>query len=566
MANTTYKASIKPQFEGVQAQDVSYDLSQPKEMLGELAQGLEQEAKTLQDIALDESQINFNRGAAELVDKYGTDYKGLNGALLELEQKNYNKFGKDNPELAEDLLRQQDAVRLRAVKAARNKYVNENNRKIKEGSGLLLEGFKIAMPDDFANYLYQKTLPEAEQDVDVVMQWENNIAQMDMLLNRRDMNGNYIFSESDRKNRAGLNAYKMQGAKIFVSGMDSEQLKNWDENTFQNEKAFRDMTGFDKDEYDKLDTYVKNRRIELDKDDKRAIKTQSMFNTADLLKNGNDQAKIDELRKDANAPKKLVEKAVELNDKIIKTHWYNPDKDSDPSGAFEAIAMVGEIANDKEISPDAMEKKIEKGIFAIDTMVKNAAETNMSDKELYKLRDWIADSITDEGFAKNIRMLDATPWINSVVEALRADMVNNFASYEPKAREKFESDLQSYHAKGKLTPLEKKAESSIIDTTKHGWIQRERTHRLAYNNAKMGLYDVMDYLRETGNIESAKNMLNKVKYDYIKTYNSDWIPESDFDRLQEEFDSGKKPTYFHNGVLWEYQGYQNDGAIFKVKL
>ena len=175
MANTTYKHSIRPQFQGVQAQDVSLDLSQPKEMLGELAQGLEQEAKTLQDIAQDESQIAFNQGAAALVDKYGTDYKGLNNALLKLEQQNYDRLGKSNPQLANDLLRQQDAVRLRAVKAARNKYVNENNRKIKEGSGLLLEGFKIAMPDDYANYLDTIRKPAEQQDADLIGQWENNL-------------------------------------------------------------------------------------------------------------------------------------------------------------------------------------------------------------------------------------------------------------------------------------------------------------------------------------------------------------------------------------------------------
>ena len=543
--NTTYKSSVKPQFEGLQPQDATLDLSQPRQMLESLGKGLEQEAKTLQDIALDEAQIEFNRGAAQLVDKYGSDFQGLDKAMMKLEESSYQKFAQRNPALATKLLKQQDAVRLRAVDAARKTYIKTNNEKIRYGSGALLDSFKMAMPDDFANYLYQKTLPEEEQDIDVIGQWENNIQQIDQLLNRRDMEGNYIFSETDRKNRADLNKYKMQGAKTFVDGMDSEQLKKWDSDTFQNEKAFREMTGFDKDEYNQLDTYVKNRRKALDKDDERIIKTQAMFNTADLIKNGNDEAKIDELRKNTNAPKALVERAVKLNDEIIKTHWYDPDKDTDPSGLFGALAEMDEILKDNDGSPDSLKKKIEKGLDIVETVVKNNDKLNMSDKDIQRVRDWVSNSIADSAFRNDIKEMGITEW---------AIQMHPTCKGGAKAQ-----DLVAMANRDKSNilslPFATALPTKVYDS-----------RRNANNNAARAIVEALGYYERTGNKTAARNMVVDAKYNYVKDINDYWISNNDFDRLQQEFKDGKKPTYFYNGILWKYNGINGDKAIFEATI
>jgi len=566
MANTTYKASIKPQFSGVQAQDVSYDLSQPKQMLGDMAKAVEQEAKTLQNIAQDESQIAFNQGAAELVQKYGTDYKGLNDALLELEKANYDKFSPNNKELAMDLYRQQDAVRLRAVDAARKQYIKVNNDKIKASSGMLLDSFKMAMPDDFANYLYQKTLPEEEQDIDVIGQWENNIAQMDMLLNRRDMEGNYIFSETDRKNRANLNSYKMQGAKTFISGMESEQLKKWDENTFQNEKAFREMTGFDKDDYDKLNTYVKNRRKELDAEDKRVVKTQAAFNLADVLGRGNADAKLDALREEGVLPEKLIKKVEDLDKKAITSRWYDPDKESDPMGLINAISELGnEVSKDEDYSPDGMLKKIEKSTDILERAYDNREKTNMSDDDFAVFRNMVQKATTDQTF--NHRwMLDLTNWTDEI----KLDMYKHPELHKKGALEDYYKEEETARKAGKLT----RAESDIAKrVTGYNYMEslfspNLRTMAAAQKRALIGaskdIYEIEKQI-ELGNDTAAKNILQRAKYDYAKTYNSYWIPEYEFDRMQAELEAGKKPIYFHNGIAWEYLGI-NGKTVFRVKI
>jgi hypothetical protein len=233
---------------------------------------------------------------------------------------------------------------------------------------------------------------------------------------------------------------------------------------------------------------------------------------------------------------------------------------------YEALVGMGEIVNDPDTSATGMERKLEKGINILDATVENAKEMNLSDDELKKIGGWISDSIVDANFAKNMQMLDVTPWVNGIVEARRADMMNNPADYGANALERFNEQQAAYAAAGELSPLQKEAQESALKTVRHGHMNRVTAHNLAYDNAKRDLIEIMDYLRGTGNVNAAKNMLEKAKYNYVKTYNSDWIPNSDFDKLQEEYSQGKKPTYFHNGILWEYQGYQGDGAVFKTKL
>ena len=398
MANTTYKHSIRPQFQGVPAQDVSYDLSQPKEMLGELAQGLEQEAKTLQDIAQDESQIAFNQGAAALVDKYGTDYKGLNGALLKLEQENYNKFGKDNPRLANDLLRQQDAVRLRAVKAARNKYVNENNRKIKEGSGRLLEGFKIAMPDDYANYLDTIRKPAEQQDTDLIGQWENNLQQIDTLLNRRDMDGNYIFDSKTRKYKPFIQGYMVDGGKTlidrFFANNDEEGLKQYYESQILAPARYMEQTGMDRDTYDKVRAYAEKNLKQMGVETNKMKFNQSVADAMALQVEFSDE-KINNLEESGILPKKVVKQLRENN---VKFSQIDPAKAEVPTALIDTLQIVNDFSLDYADDRDAKLKTIDEGLTAMEQLADYAQKNGLSPDNIKRGQEMIVRKEQDALF------------------------------------------------------------------------------------------------------------------------------------------------------------------------
>lgn len=563
--NTTYASKINPRFDNAGVQDVSADLSVAKAGLDVLVKQNENELNALRNIAQDQAQIDFNRGAVELAKQFGTDYEGLDKALFNLENKLYNQIKPTHPEMAEDLLRQFDGARFRAKEHARKEYISINNKRIKDGSGLMLDGLEAQAKTDAFLYISEVSSKNPEERKrENIQPFLNDIQQYNSILYRTDMDGNPIFTSSQIESKKGLRGTMKDAMYEFIDGSTADQLENFYNTRFQS-KQWLDDTGFSQDDKHKFETRIKSRIKELKDDTKHQIQVRAIQDTASLLAEYSDE-KIDELRKNTEAPKPLVKKAQELNEKIIKANWYDPKNASDPTGVFEALISMDSIIKNPNTDTDSMAEKVAMGQDIVDTMIQNAKKMNLSNDEIKEVGGWISDSITDDAFAKNIQMLDVSPWVNGIVEARRADIMNNPADYGKNALERFNEQQASYAAQGKLSPLQEEAEESALRTVRHGHMNRVTAHNLAYDNAKRDIVDVMQYVRDTGNVDAAKNMLDKAKYNYVKTYNSDWIPNSDFDKLQEEFSQGKKPTYFHNGILWEYQGYQGDGAVFKTKL
>lgn len=524
----------------------------------------------LGDAKIDAANNNFRLYAEALVttesnklyEQYKNDPVNLINALGKLPE----MLSDLPPEIQDQMNKKMYLNGVSLVQKAQANREKLDREQAKLNALTIAENTGNSIANDYFNVLTYYTAPDDEKNIINLEIYAKNRLSLAELAELKDSDGKYVFSETQQKKMKTPTDALVEGFRQFIYRPDLAQLQKWDEEIFQNRDKFIKDTGIDGATYDTMEKALVERIKQLKNTDVRKIKSQAMFETAALLKDGNNKAKVEELRKNSNAPKGLVDKAVKLNEEIIKSSWYDVNRSSDPTSALEIMGIVGEIVNDTDTSPDGLERKVEKAITALDTAVQKAPKENLSDSELLTLRDWLSDSITDAGLARNIQMLDVSLWVNSVVEAHKAEREKNVAAYGEKAVEKFESELEAYHAKGKLAPIEKKAQESVLSTTQHGWIQRERSHKLAYNNAKMGLYEVMDYLRNTGDVDGAKNMLSQVKYNYIKTYNSDWIPGSDFDRLQREFDSGKIPTYFHNGIVWKYNGYQNDGAIFEIKL
>ena len=397
--NTTYKSSVKPQFEGLQPQDATLDLSQPRQMLSELGKGLEQEAKTLQDIALDEAQISFNRGAAELVDKYGTDFKGLDDAMMKLENESYQKFAQRNPALATKLLKQQDAVRLRAVDAAHKTYISTNNRKIKESSGALLEGFKIAMPDDYANYLYQMTLPAEQRDVDIIGQWENNLGQIDQLLNRRDMEGNYIFDEKTRKQKTFIQDYMADGGKTLVdryfANNDKEGLQKYYEQHILAPERYMKETGMNRATYDKVRSYAKSALEQMGVEAKKLTFNQSIADAMALQYEFSDE-KLAELEESGVLPKKITKS---LKDTNVKFSMMDASKEELPTALIDTIDIVNSFNSEYADTEDAKLKTVDEGLNAMSELADYAQKNGLSPRNIKRAQEMIVNKEQDAVFA-----------------------------------------------------------------------------------------------------------------------------------------------------------------------
>lgn len=395
--NTTYASKINPQFQNVGVKDVTADLSVAKKGMDMLIKENENELKALKNIAQDQAQIDFNRGAAELVNKYGTDFKGLNDAMMKLENDLYGQIKGTHPEMAEDLLRQNDIVRLRAVDAAHRKYISDNNKKIKSGSGTLLESYRLALPDDYARFLNNLRLPSEQKDPEVAARWANNLQQIDQILNRRDMEGNYIFDESTRKKRANVQDYMVDGGKTlidrFTANNDQAGLKSYYESHILAPERYMKETGMDRATYDKVRAYAEKGLKQLGFDTKEAKFNQSIAEYEGLQRDFF-PGKLDELEEEG-LPSKLVKS---LQKTQVTFSMVDPAKTESPTAMIDSILAVSDFDADYSEGMDAKTQTVYNGTEALNQIGKYAQEHGLSDSTTRKAQEMIINKENQQLF------------------------------------------------------------------------------------------------------------------------------------------------------------------------
>lgn len=402
--NTTYASKINPQFQNAGVQDVSADLSGVKKGFDVMIKENENELKALRNIAQDQAQIDFNRGAAELVDKYGTDFKGLNKAMGELENNLYNQIKPTHPEMAENLLRQYDQVRLRAVDAAHRKYISDNDRRIKEGTGMLLDSYKMALPDDYANFLDNLRKPAEQKDMNIIAQWTNNLGQIEQLLNRKDMNGNYIFDKKTREQKKFLQDYMLDGAKNmidrFVTANDQAGLKDYYQAHLLAPERYMNETGQDRATYDKVKTYAENQLKRMDVDAKELKFNQSVSEAMGLWVK-NTPEKVKQLREMKVLPDKVLD-GIEKNN--VKFDSLDPKEPILPTNFLNISSIIAKW----DMTPDAAttDEQIQTMLEANDVLgaIADYADTyGMNKKDVDAARKMVLNKALSQQYGQLMR-------------------------------------------------------------------------------------------------------------------------------------------------------------------
>lgn len=539
--NTTYASKINPQFQNAGVQDVSADLSGVKKGFDTMIKQNENELKALRNIAQDQAQIQFNRGAAELVKQYGDDYEGLNRAMLDLENGIYNEVRPTHPDMAEDLLRQNDLTRMRAVEQARKQNVANQNKKIRLTSSTMLDGVEAAASDDYLIYLGEiSTKNPEERKPQNIQPFLDDLKQHNAILERKDADGNPIFTDTQVSSRKGMKGVRMDAAYRFINGMTLEQLENFYNNKFQSEQWAKEA-GFNVDDWYKLESKAKSRIKELKSEEGKAIKVRAIQDTADLINNGTDMIAIDRLKKSGLVPEKMIDDVVNASNKKILNEWYDPENNSDPYGTLKLYAQLEELYKSQDDSPEAMVDRIKGFVDIADNTSLHAKELNLPPE---KYREYMEDI---KSFIKDKEFRDA------VVDIDVAGL----------ARDALPDDLSDLWGKDKT--FDKYIEQDKIIGEKNDPIERHRAKQDAALYIDREIPNLMTRIR-SGNIESAKSLAESMRYNKAKKANSYWIVPETMDKLEEELKAGKKPLYSHNGTVLEYQGTSGDTSLFKTKL
>ncbi len=538
--NTTYTSKLNPQFSNAGVQDVTANLSPAKAGLDALMKENQNELNALKNIAQDQAQIEFNRGAAELVDKYGTDFKGLDKALLKLENDLYGRIKPTQPVMAEDLLRQFDSTRLRAVDHAHNTYNTKINATVKKTSGTMLDGTEANAEGDFLIYLGEvSTKQPDERKPENIMPFLKDLEQHNAILERKDMDGNPIFTDTQIASRKGMKGVRMNAAYRYIDGMTLDQLQNFYNTTFQSEQWDKD-TGFNVDDKHKLETRIKTRIKDLKSEEGKAIKVRAVQDTANLINNGGDMVTIDQLKKGGIIPEKLIDKTVEASNKIIEENWYDPKNQSDPTGLLKIYSELSGLLSETNDSPEAQLDRIEKYTDVIDSVASKSKELNMPTETYKEYLGDITKSIVDKEFKSNL-----LPIVDYAKQITSGD-----------------EDLDKVIGLGdNLTKLFK-SEKNQGD---YSLLQKRKAKRESIIYVAENLPYLLNYAR-MGDREGLQNFLKKMKYEQVKKENSYWIPEDTFDFLEINYQQGNNIPYYHNGQFLEYNGVNNGVAVFKTKL
>ena len=399
--NTTYTSRLKPQFQNAGVQNVGVDLSGVKAGLDTIIKQNQNQLTALRNIAQDQAQIEFNRGSAELIKQYGTDYAGLDKALLGLENELYGKIKPTHPDMAEDLLRQNDLVRARAVEQARRDYDTLKNNQIKEGTSLLLDGYKMALPDDYADYLDTMRKPAEEKNMEIIGRWQNNLSQIDQLINRRDLNGNYIYDKKTRSEKQFLQEYMLDGAKNmidrFVTANDKAGLQDYYQAQLLAPERYMKESGQDRTTYDKVKKYAEDQLKRMDVEAKDLKFKQSVADATGLIVKYSD-AKMKDLRESKVLPDRVLDKLESANVKFDERNAAEPEL---ATNIFNVMSLI----NRWEAQPNAQttEEQVQ-GLFeasmALDELADYALAYPMTEKDLELARQAILSKASNQAFGE----------------------------------------------------------------------------------------------------------------------------------------------------------------------
>lgn len=525
--NTTYSDKLKPNFQSVGVQPTKIDLSAEKGALDFAAAKLKQEQQTLQDIAQDQAQIKFNRASAELIKQYDTDYVGLGNALKQLQDENYAKYYEKDPELATNLYRQQDIVRLRAVDDAHNNFIKKNNDLAKQNAQLMLDSIEASAPDDYARYLENLTLPAEQRDNDIIDRWQNSLAERDAILNRKDLDGNYIFSDSVRNNKATGQKYMQHGAYTYIdrfaTNNDPDGLQKYYQQHILAPERYMRETGLDRDSYDKVRFYAEKILGKMEVETKGLLFDQSVKDALSLETEFAPE-KLQKLREGGIINKKTLDT---IENAQVKFSEIDPSKPEIPTTMIELL----DIANRWDTIPDAKTEEdrqtvLEQSSALLDSMADFGKQYNMSDKSINQARQIVATKATNQAYG---------------------DMLYNFGNIT----QSFGNSIKDVRGK-----LEK------IRNGGHLWNKQDERKLIELNNA---LSEAEEASREAL-LENDTQRYNKIQQNLVKNVAkikySDTITPADWAAWETD---PLYPFQVGNGQIVLIKGFTNDGDIITVE-
>lgn len=356
----------------------------------------------------------------------------------------------------------------------------------------------------------------------------NNLTRLSEIKNRK---GEYLYSEKQRSDMSSGQTGQFESFRAAIDGLDYKTLVKFDDEKFMNKVAVQKEFGLTDETYDNMSKYIKQRRKDLDAEDKRTVKAQAVF-AANNYALGGDIQSIEQMRKDGlldNDTAKAMKKVIE-----------SPTSDWQAQNVYAleaALLEVKDATNDFTLNQDPEQMTQAWKKFG-DRFAQFSQINGLDKQQQQETIDVFTRAMSDQVFADSIRPLfdDSVLTVYLNKNAIRGPEIfkrNIPQTRIPIATQKFgDRDLDQRYA-------------------------GEVAHNYIRNIVLAGIAGDTDYV---------KSQLKEANEAVIMAANNSTVGEAEFQRLKRALADGKPALWTHpvSGETYQFKGFTNRDAVFET--
>lgn len=484
----------------------------------------------------------LNAESQKLFNQYSANPVALANALSKLPE-----MFSDLPQSVQDEMKQKLATNaislVRKAQANQEKAINKDNLLRAHAGANLLDQ---QLQDDVFNVLSDMVAPEDEKKGVIKDIYMANRANLQNLVTMVNSDGTPLFSETERAKMIMPKQAILNGTIQFVNRMELDQLKNWDNDVFQNRNKFKEDLGIDDDTYDSIETYVKKRLQALADTKTRTIHGQAYYDQMNLV-NEPTQLNIEKAKAYPFTDDKAIDKLVEASKETTLAKYYDPMRPTGINGFVQAYNVFGDKL--KGI-PDNMAPQQQAEIIAsLGEVMKQlylvSEASNLEPEYASKIKQALFKAYTDK--ASRQALVDA-------------DFANRtiYQTISEAAKESFDGSLVNAPKKYQ-TKLKKESEANVYKTAAEEAL--ENATRI-YNEQ---LGDIID-IYIAGDLDTFKKACAEADRIFDKNRASVLVKsQAEWARLESALANKQPALLEYNGRTLQFNGFDNRGAIFVEK-
>lgn len=342
----------------------------------------------------------WKKQSDEAVAQFGDNPAQLMGALEKIRT---SMLPEDTPKQIRDSFLEDTYYDSASImNKAQTNYNTRQRKETKANAGIYADGLTDDIATSYFNVLTYNTAPAEEKrpmDLEIYVKQRADLAK---LADLTDDDGNFYFSETQRKNMKNPSEAILNGFRDFIYRPELKQLQEWDKKIFQNRDEFMKSTGIDGKTYDSMEKLLKQRMKDLKDTETREIHGQAFYEASALITDPI-QTNIDKAKTDGIIPNKTIDKIVKASEEATKTtYYYDPKRKTSPGAFMNALANLTETVNTTDWSPDGREKAIGEAAESMLYLSALAKETNMSPELVDKVKHAIRTTLTNKEAAETL--------------------------------------------------------------------------------------------------------------------------------------------------------------------